>query len=81
MSDALEEHDGKVNIGGKTITSLWFADNIDALAEEGQEFESLVKCLNKTCTRYMEMSAEKTKQIMPIAFRKRSSLKGDRSFE
>ena len=34
MPDALEEHDGKVSIGGRTITSLRFADDIDALAEE-----------------------------------------------
>ena len=36
MSDALEEHDGKVSIGGRTITYLQFADGIDALAEEEQ---------------------------------------------
>ena len=34
MSDALEEHDGKVCIGGRNITNLRFADDIDALAEE-----------------------------------------------
>ena len=34
MSDALEEHDVKVSIGGRTITNLRFADDIDALAEE-----------------------------------------------
>ena len=33
MSDALEEHDGKVSIGGRNITYLRFADDIDALAE------------------------------------------------
>ena len=32
MSDALEEHDGKVSIGGRPITNLRFADDIDALA-------------------------------------------------
>ena len=36
MSDALEEHDGEVSIGGRNITTLRFADNIDALAEEEQ---------------------------------------------
>ena len=36
MSDALEEHDGKVSIGGRNITNLGFADDIDALAEEEQ---------------------------------------------
>ena len=62
MSDALEEHDGEVSIGGRNITNLWFADDIDALAEEEQELEALVENLDKTCTRYnMETSAEKTK--------------------
>ena len=62
MSDALEEHDGKVSIGGRIITNLRLADDIDALAEEEQELEALVESLDKTCTRYkMEISAEKTK--------------------
>ena len=43
MSDALEEHDGKVSIGGRNITNLRFADDIDALAEEEQELEALVE--------------------------------------
>ena len=58
MSDALEEHDGKVSICGRNITR--FAS--DALAEEEQELEALVERLNKTCTHYkMEISAKKTK--------------------
>ena len=62
MSDALEEHDGKVSIGGRNITNLRFADDIDALGEEEQELEALVESLEKTCTRYkMEIGAEKTK--------------------
>ena len=49
-------------LGGRNITNLWFADNIDALAEEVQEFEALAERLDKTCTRYkIEISAEKTK--------------------
>ena len=36
MSDALEEHDGKVSIGGRNITNLRLADDTDALAEEEQ---------------------------------------------
>ena len=47
MSDALEEHDGKVSIGGRNITNLRFADDIDALAEEEQELEALVESLDK----------------------------------
>ena len=33
MSDALKEHDGKVSIGGRNITNLRFADDIDALPD------------------------------------------------
>ena len=40
MSDALEDDDGKVSIGGRNITSLRFADDIDALAKEEQEIEA-----------------------------------------
>ena len=55
MSDALEEHDGNVSIGGRNITNL-------RLAEEEQELEALAESLDKTCTIYkMEISAEKTK--------------------
>ena len=68
VSDALEEHDGKVSIGGRNITNLRFADDIDALAEEEQELEALVESLDKTCTRYkMEVSAEKTKLMINCA--------------
>ena len=46
MSDALEEHNGKFSIGGRNITNLRFADDIDALSEEEQELEALVENLN-----------------------------------
>ena len=52
MSGSLEEHDGKVGIGGRNITNLQFANDIDALAEEKQELEALVESID---------SAEKTK--------------------
>ena len=59
---ALGEHDGKISIGGRNITSLRFADDIDALFEEEQGLEALVVSLVKTCTRYyIKISAEKTK--------------------
>ena len=62
MSDALNEQDEKVSIGDINITSLRFADDTDALAEEEQELEALVESLNKTCTRCkMEICTEKTK--------------------
>ena len=50
MSDALEEHDGKVSMGGRNIVSLQFADDIDALAEEEKELEALAGSVNNTCT-------------------------------
>ena len=40
MSDALEEHNGKVSIGGRNITNLQFAIDIDALTEEEQKLEA-----------------------------------------
>ena len=42
MPDTLEEPDGKVSIGGRNITNLRFADDIDAVAEEEQALEALV---------------------------------------
>ena len=68
MSDALIEPERKVSIGGRHITDLRFANDIDALAEEEQELEALVESLDKTCTSYkMEISAEKTKQMTSSA--------------
>ena len=79
MSDALEEHDGKVSIGGKNITNLRFAVDIDALAEEEQELEALVESLDKTCTRYkMEISAEKTKLMTNSANGREIYVKGQK---
>ena len=43
--------DGKVSIGGRNITNLRFADDIDAVSEEEQELEALVENLGKTLTR------------------------------
>ena len=52
MFDAVEKHDGKVTISGRTFTKLRFADDIDALVEEEKELEALVGSVDKTCTRY-----------------------------
>ena len=62
MADALEDHEGTISIGGRTITSLRFADDIDGLAGEEEELTNLVECHDKASTAYgMEISAEKTK--------------------
>ena len=59
--DALEDHEGTVSIGGRTITNLRFAGDIDGLAGE-EELAKLVERLDKASTAYgMEISAEKTK--------------------
>ena len=64
MTDAFEDHEGTVSIGGRIITNLHFADNIDGSAEEEEELAKLVECLDKTSTAYgMEISAEKTKLL------------------
>ena len=61
-TDALEDHEGTVSIGGRTITNLRFADDIDDLAGEEEELANLVERLDKASTSYsMEISAEKTK--------------------
>ena len=61
MADALEDHEGTVSVGGRTITNLRFADDIDGLEEE-EELAKLVQHLNKVSTAYsMEISAKKTK--------------------
>ena len=62
MTDALEDHEGTVSIGGRTITNLRFADDIDGSAEEEEELANLDERLDKASTAYgMEISAEKTK--------------------
>ena len=62
MTDAIEDHEGTVNIGGRTITNLCFADDIDVLAGEEEELANLVEHLDKASTAYgMEISAENTK--------------------
>ena len=62
MTDALEDHEGTVSIGGRTITNLCFADDIDRLAGEEEELANLVEHLDEASTAYgMEISAEKTK--------------------
>ena len=62
MTDALENHEGSVGIGSRTITNLHFADDIDALAGNEDGLIKLINHLDTTSTKYgMEISAEKTK--------------------
>ena len=62
MTDALEDHEGTVSIGGRTITNLRCADDIDGLGREEEELANLVERLDKASTAYgIEINAEKTK--------------------
>ena len=62
MTDALEDYEGNVSIGGRTTTILCFADDIDGLAGEEEELANLLERLDKVSTAYgMEISAKKTK--------------------
>ena len=62
MTDALESHQGTVSVGGRTITNLRFANDIDGLAGKEEELASLVDRLDKTSGAFgMEISAEKNK--------------------
>ena len=49
-TDALEDHEGTVSIGGRTITNVRFADDIDCSAGEEEELANSVECLDKVST-------------------------------
>ena len=62
MTDALEGHESTVSIGGRTVSNLRFADDIDGLAGSEAELAELIRRLNQSCSAFgMEISAEKTK--------------------
>ena len=60
MSEALENHTGTVSIGGRHITNLRFADDIDGIAGKEAKLANLVRQMERASSRYgMEISAEK----------------------
>ena len=62
MADALKDHKSTVSIGGRTISNLRFADDMDGLAGSELELANLVERLDETSTVYgMQISAVKTK--------------------
>ena len=64
MTDASEDHEGTVIIGGRTITNLCFADDFDGLAGEEEELANLAEFFDKAYTAYgMEISAEMTNMM------------------
>ena len=62
ITDASEDHEGTVSMGGRTIANIRFADDIDGLAGEEEELAKLVERLDKASTAYgMEISAKKAR--------------------
>ena len=62
MTDALNEHEGAVRIGGRKITNLRLADDIDGLAGREEELSNLMDHFDKTSTAFgMQINTEKTK--------------------
>ena len=58
----MEDHEGSVSIGGRTITHLFFADGIDSLTRKEEKLIKLGNQQDKASTTYgMEISAEKTR--------------------
>ena len=51
MTDALEDHEGTLSTGGRTISNLRFADDTDDLAVE-EEVAKLAERLDKASTAY-----------------------------
>ena len=62
MTDALNDNEGTVSIGGRNITNLRFADDIGGLAGREEELADLMERLDKTSRAFgMQINAEKTK--------------------
>ena len=62
MTHALENFNGTISIGGRKITNLRFADDIDGITGEEDELTELVHNLDTAAEKFgMEISAEKTK--------------------
>ena len=62
MTDALSDHTSSVTIGGRPISNLRFADDIDGIAGSEDELIYLINRLDTSSRNYgMEISPEKTK--------------------
>ena len=66
MSEALQTFNGTVSVGGRNISNLRFADDIDLMAGSRKELGELAELVNTSSAAYgMEVSTEKSK-IMAI---------------
>ena len=81
MCEALDNHEGSVNIGGRLITNFRFADDIVVNAEEEEEAGVLIYRLDRTTTGYkMEIGPDKTKVMTnnPNGFQREIKIKVQR---
>ena len=61
MNEALLDHKGTVSIGGRVITNLRFADDIDGLAGSEHKLVNLMNKIDSTSRTYgMEINTNKT---------------------
>ena len=75
MTDAWDDHAGTIVIGGRVITNLQFADDINGLA--GNEEEN-IKHFSRTVKAFgMEINAKKTKVMTNNAEGFRGSIRLD----
>ena len=62
MMEALDGFEGSVSIGGRTVTNLRFADDIDLVAGQAEELSTLTRRLEESARQLgMQISAEKSK--------------------
>lgn len=65
MAEALTDHKTTVSIGGRAISNLRFANDINGLGGTETDLANLVERLEKTSEAYgMQISAEKTKMMI-----------------
>ena len=65
ISDALEDQTSTASTGGRTITNLHFAHDIDGFEGKEEELTNLVSHLDKASMRYeMEINTKETKLMM-----------------
>ena len=55
MSDVLEDHQGSVIVGGRTITALCFANDLDVTADKYEERAVLVLLLSYIIVSYIQL--------------------------
>ena len=65
MQVTLQNHESSIKIGGRPISNLRFADDIDLLAGSEAELQSITDSLEKAATSFgMEISHIKSKTLV-----------------